>query len=96
MDLWTIHAAVPGPLCRYITNDQLGISEETVFLRLESPYLLVHLMPSGGCSDNQVTPHSSPTRGHWPQWPILIFEYNFVRIICISRDFLFEADFYEI
>ncbi len=39
-------------ICRDITNDQLGFSEETVFLRWESPYLLVHLMPSNGSSDN--------------------------------------------
>ncbi len=35
-----------------ITNGQLGFSEETVFLRQESPCLLIHLTPSSGSSDN--------------------------------------------
>ncbi len=46
----------------YITNDQVGISEETVFLRQESPYLLKHIMPSSGSCDkfSQVTSHHTP------------------------------------
>ncbi len=43
---------VEGSKCSDITNDQLSISEETVFLRQESPCLWTHVTPSSGGSDN--------------------------------------------
>ncbi len=42
-----------------------------------------HLVSGSTIQVRCVTPHSSPTRGHWPQQPFFTFHHNFTRIIYI-------------
>ncbi len=75
-------------MCDDITNDQLGISEETALWgRILPIYWILSCHPMVVLTNQVkcVTPHSSPTRGCWPWWPFLTFQYNFTRIICIQR-----------
>ncbi len=56
----------PDPSCVVITNNQFGISGETVFLRWESPFLLSPFTPSGGGGSNSqsgVSHHIPPPPG---------------------------------
>ncbi len=79
----------PLHLSVVISQTPLGISEETVFLRRESPYLLKHITPSSSGSQQFrsgiIAPHSSPTRGHWPQQPFLIFQ-QYLQKSSVYRD----------
>ncbi len=76
--------------CSDITNTLVGISSETELDGRNHPIYFVHsgaICPAVVLNHSWcVTPHSSPTRGGWPRWPlqpILIIPNIFVFIYYI-------------